>query len=93
MSTTNLQLLIANEQLKHAERLKRLRAQAAKQEKTLLQEIARLLRSQDPERFERYAEHVNRQREADRQARSERAAASRARKQTESASEGGGRYE
>ena len=39
MSTTNLELLIANEQLKHAERLKRLRAQADKQEKTLLQEI------------------------------------------------------
>ena len=39
MSTTNLELLIVNEQLKHAERLKRLRAQADKQEKTLLQEI------------------------------------------------------
>ena len=92
MSTTNLQLLIANEQLKHAERLKRLRAQAAKQENTLLQEIARLLRSQDPERFERYAEHVNRQRAADRVGRSGRAAASRARKQTESARQGLGWY-
>ncbi|WP_167149423.1 hypothetical protein [Actinomyces sp. ZJ308] len=93
MSTTNLERLIADEQRKHAERLKRLRTQAEKQEKILFQEIARLLRAQDPERFEQYAEHVKQQREADRQARSERAAASRARKKAETGSEDGGRYE
>ncbi len=94
MSTTNLERLIADEQRKHAEKTKRLRAKAEKEEAALLHDIAVLLRKHEPERFAQYAEHVEHEREAKREARSQRAAAARARNTAREASgEDGDRYE
>ncbi|WP_311777641.1 hypothetical protein [Trueperella abortisuis] len=73
----NLDQLIEDEK-KHAEKLKRLRAKAAKQEQDLLLRVARLLEEHEPERFAQYREHAARQAEHERAERTARAKAARA---------------
>lgn len=92
-TTTNLEQLIADEQHKHAEKMKRLWAKAEKEEAALLHDVAVLLREHEPERFAQYAEHVEREREAKREVRSQRAAAARARSASTTAGEDGEHYE
>ncbi|MDK6274405.1 hypothetical protein CJ193_008955 [Pseudoglutamicibacter albus] len=69
----NLDELIETEKKKHAAKLKRLRAKAAKEEQDLLLRVARLLKQNEPERFAQYSEEAARLIKKDRDDRSERA--------------------
>lgn len=76
--TTNLDQLIESEKKKHAEKLRKLRAKAAKEEQDLLLRVARLLEEHEPERFAQYREHAARLVEQERAERAARAKAARA---------------
>lgn len=72
---TNLDELIESEKKKHAAKLKRLRAKAAKEERDLLLRVARLLQETEPGRFAQYSERAAELMKKDRDERSERAKA------------------
>lgn len=79
--TTNLEQLIESEKKKHAEKLRKLRAKAAKEEQDLLLRVARLLEEHEPDRFAQYREHAARLVEQERAERAARAKAARASQQ------------
>lgn len=70
---SNLDELIESEKKKHAAKLKRLRAKAAKEERDLLLRVAGLLKQHEPERFAQYRQHAAGLIEQDRAERSARA--------------------
>ena len=72
----NLDELIKSEDKKHAAKLKKLRAQAAKEEQDILLRVARLL-----ERFAQYRDQAEKDIEGDRNDRSKRAQEAWANKQ------------
>lgn len=75
---SNLEQLIEDEKKKHAAKLKRLRAKAAKEEQELLLRVARLFEQNEPERFAQYRDHAARLVEQERAGRAARAKAARA---------------
>lgn len=77
---SNLDDLIKKAKEKHAEELKALREQAAREEQELLVRVARLIEQREPERFQQYRDHAASLIEQERVARAERAKALRERR-------------
>lgn len=88
--TTNLEQLIKDEQTKHAEKLRKLRKRAVKEEQDLLLRVARLVEQHEPERFAQYRDRAASLIEHERAERRERDARARARRRQSAAADADG---